>query len=115
MNGWSKRAAWAGVILPILFVVAGVWWYLRDDQVLNQQWFREDQEWNAEIIQRLDTIETRLGQMERDFVVALDRHEEFASAEQQRQTVAIAEGFGEIALALADMAYALGQHQGAHE
>lgn len=103
------------VACTLLAAVSGVWWYLEQNQLLDQQWFEDDQRWNAEILERLDRIEIDLGMMEADIVVAIDRHEEFVSTEHRGALGELTQGQAELGQTMTGLTFEVGVHQGEHQ
>ena len=76
----QKLVGWL-VFIPLIALAGGVWFYVRDDARLNQQWFEEDQIWNDSILSELADIKGQLAMVEYNLTQTIDRHEEFVSGE----------------------------------
>ena len=96
----SERALkWLGglvVVLSVMSTAGGAWWYLQADELRNEAWYQDDQRWNAELLHDLADLKTQLEVMERDLIVAIDRHEEFVSTEHRGDTLALLAGQAEL-------------------
>ena len=105
---------WAGiavVAIPLLVASAGLWWYFQDDKLRNEQWYQDDQRWNAEILEDLARVQARLAHMETEIIIAIDRHEEFVSTEHRDGAEALLSGISTFS---DDLNYRVGVHQGQH-
>lgn len=51
-----KWIAGAVTALSLAAGAGGVWWYLQEDKLLNERWYKDDQKWNAEQLARMSDI-----------------------------------------------------------
>ena len=54
---------WAMVVVAISGILLGYQWHIEDKQlaVMENMWLELDKQWNADIISRLERIESKLG------------------------------------------------------
>lgn len=43
-------------IITLASIATGIGWFLQDQKTRDETWFREDIEWNAELLTKLDTV-----------------------------------------------------------
>ena len=111
---------WVGrvlVVVSIVTLVGGVWFYFHDEQQRNQRWYTDDTAWNSAITNQLTMLAEEQAQqrvliedMKTNQVTRfLQMESSFHELEEEHQAIVTA-----IYAGLVDINYRIGQHEGRH-
>ena len=112
-----KLVAGGMLVLGVVSTLGAVWWFLQSDKLLNEGWLREDREWNAEQLERLEhiemvqgTLDARLALIQAQLVdVIAEQQERFEELESGQRDMLFA-----IATSSDDLNHRVGVHTGFH-
>ena len=94
--------------------VGGVWWYLQDTKLRDEQWLKEDIAWNAIQIEKLEDIVLRQTVIQTELATQTLR---LAEIEGRIKTLAVDHKMilQSVHQASEGIALSLGRHEGRHE
>ena len=114
MAGTVRRFEAIVAALGVLGAVGGVWWYLQDTKLRDEQWLKEDIEWNAIQIEKLEDIVLRQTVIQTELATQTLR---LAAIEGRIKTLAVDHKMvlQSVHQASSGIALSLGRHEGSHE
>ena len=110
---FAEVLKWAGgiaTVAALLSTVVGVWVYLERDRLQSDSWLAQDNQWNGDILSRLEAIEKELvkqTEWQGNLRSAAGQTAASVAADHTALTAAIYE-------AAAKIAFSLGHHEGLH-